>query len=146
MAVVFCGHELCPPPVLDVVARLLSVRGQWIGIGFCMTGVMVIVKILKNCKKAIPPMIAEGKMIILDMDGRVLNASLDTILGPSNLLDPNASFAQMWQKMIVSPIVSTPIFSKVPEKKKTEWNSKFGGRSSGIHIYLVRLNVSLKLK
>jgi hypothetical protein len=32
-----------------------------------MTGVMVIVKILKNCKKAIPPMIAEGKMIILDM-------------------------------------------------------------------------------
>uniref|UniRef100_A0A804LR73 Uncharacterized protein n=1 Tax=Zea mays TaxID=4577 RepID=A0A804LR73_MAIZE len=112
-----------------------------------MTGVMVIVKILKNCKKAIPPMIAEGKMIILDMrdeqkwkniifeagfsdyktilvlgvrfiieDGRVLNASLDTILGPSNLLDPNASFAQMWQKMIVSPIVSTPVFSKVPEK------------------------------
>ncbi|AQK73518.1 hypothetical protein ZEAMMB73_Zm00001d017593 [Zea mays] len=86
------------------------------------------------------------QLLVHNQDGRVLNASLDTILGPSNLLDPNASFAQMWQKMIVSPIVSTPVFSKVPEKKKTEWNSKFGGRSSGIHIYLVRLNVSLKLK
>jgi hypothetical protein len=34
-------------------------------------------------------------------------------LGLSNLLDPNASFAQMWQKMIVSPIVSMFASSKV---------------------------------
>jgi hypothetical protein len=37
-------------------------------------------------------------------------------LGPLHLLDPNANFAQMWQKMILSPIVSTPTSSKVPEK------------------------------
>ena len=39
-------------------------------------------------------------------------------LGPSNLLEPNASFAQMSQKLIVSPIVKTLVFSKVPEKVK----------------------------
>jgi hypothetical protein len=37
-------------------------------------------------------------------------------LGTSNLLDPNASFAQMWQKMIDSPIFSTPSSNKVVEK------------------------------
>lgn len=37
-------------------------------------------------------------------------------LGPSNLLEPNASFSQMSQKIIVSPIVKTLVFSKVPEK------------------------------
>lgn len=37
-------------------------------------------------------------------------------LGPSNLLEPNASFSQMSQKLIVSPIVKTLVFSKVPEK------------------------------
>ncbi|KAL1338185.1 hypothetical protein HN51_032855 [Arachis hypogaea] len=41
-------------------------------------------------------------------------------LGPSNLLEPNASFAQMSQKLIVSPIVKTLVFSKVPEKVR-EW-------------------------
>lgn len=40
-------------------------------------------------------------------------------LGPSNLLEPNASFAQMSQKLIVSPIVKTLVFSKVPEKVAT---------------------------
>ncbi|XP_024015489.1 uncharacterized protein LOC18023569 isoform X2 [Eutrema salsugineum] len=40
-------------------------------------------------------------------------------LGPSNLLEPNASFAQMSQKLIVSPIVKTLVFSKVPEKPVT---------------------------
>lgn len=39
-------------------------------------------------------------------------------LGPSNLLEPNASFSQMSQKLIVSPIVKTLVFSKVPEKVK----------------------------
>lgn len=37
-------------------------------------------------------------------------------LGPSNLLEPNATFTQMSQKLIVSPIVKTLVFSKVPEK------------------------------
>lgn len=37
-------------------------------------------------------------------------------LGPSNLLEPTASFEQMSQKLIVSPIVRTLVFSKVPEK------------------------------
>ncbi|XP_047094934.1 uncharacterized protein LOC124707322 [Lolium rigidum] len=41
-------------------------------------------------------------------------------LGPSNLLEPNASFAQMSQKLIVSPIVKTLVFSKVPEKVR-DW-------------------------
>ncbi|KAL5647663.1 hypothetical protein ACJX0J_042018, partial [Zea mays] len=37
-------------------------------------------------------------------------------LGLLNILDPNASFAQMWQKMIVTLIASTPASSKVLEK------------------------------
>ncbi|KAI4389269.1 hypothetical protein MLD38_001509 [Melastoma candidum] len=41
-------------------------------------------------------------------------------LGPSNLLEPNASFSQMSQKLIVSPIVKTLVFSKVPEKVR-DW-------------------------
>ncbi|CAH8389137.1 unnamed protein product [Eruca vesicaria subsp. sativa] len=52
-------------------------------------------------------------------------------LGPSNLLEPNTSFAQMSQKLIVSPIVKTLVFSKVPEKVRdwideiaSEWRFK----------------------
>ncbi|KAJ6843291.1 uncharacterized protein M6B38_297230 [Iris pallida] len=41
-------------------------------------------------------------------------------LGPSNLLEPTASFGQMSQKLIVSPIVKTLVFSKVPEKVR-DW-------------------------
>ncbi|XP_078442678.1 lysine-tRNA ligase [Wolffia australiana] len=41
-------------------------------------------------------------------------------LGPSNLLEPNASFSQMSQKLIVSPIVKTLVFSKVPDKVR-DW-------------------------
>ncbi|XP_021769921.1 uncharacterized protein LOC110734179 [Chenopodium quinoa] len=41
-------------------------------------------------------------------------------LGPSNLLEPNATFTQMSQKLIVSPIVKTLVFSKVPEKVR-DW-------------------------
>ncbi|GAV65717.1 DUF4336 domain-containing protein [Cephalotus follicularis] len=44
-------------------------------------------------------------------------------LGPSNLLEPKASFAQMSQKLIVSPIVKTLVFSKVPEKVRDWINS-----------------------
>ncbi|PKA65575.1 hypothetical protein AXF42_Ash005909 [Apostasia shenzhenica] len=41
-------------------------------------------------------------------------------LGPSNLLEPTASFSQMSEKLIVSPIVKTLVFSKVPEKVR-DW-------------------------
>ncbi|XVF14353.1 hypothetical protein REPUB_Repub09cG0051800 [Reevesia pubescens] len=40
--------------------------------------------------------------------------------GPSNLLEPNASFAQMSQKLIVSPIIKTLVFSKVPDRVR-DW-------------------------
>lgn len=41
-------------------------------------------------------------------------------LGPSNLLEPDSSFVQMSEKLIVSPIVKTLVFSKVPEKVR-DW-------------------------
>ncbi|GAB2299280.1 hypothetical protein Dimus_033351 [Dionaea muscipula] len=44
-------------------------------------------------------------------------------LGPSNLLEPNSSFSQMSQKLIVSPIVKTLVFSKVPEKVR-DWTDR----------------------
>lgn len=37
-------------------------------------------------------------------------------LGPSDLLEPKNSFSKMSQKLIVSPIIKTLVFSKVPEK------------------------------
>lgn len=37
-------------------------------------------------------------------------------LGPSDLLEPKKTFGQMSKKLIVSPIVKTLVFSKVPEK------------------------------
>lgn len=39
-------------------------------------------------------------------------------LGPSNLLEPERSFAKMSKKLIVSPIIKTLVFNKVPEKVK----------------------------
>lgn len=52
-------------------------------------------------------------------------------LGPSDLLEPQRTFTQMSQKLIVSPIVKTLVFSKVPEKVKnwvdrivTDWPFK----------------------
>ncbi|XP_020538872.1 uncharacterized protein LOC105644126 isoform X1 [Jatropha curcas] len=47
-------------------------------------------------------------------------------LGPSNLLEPKASFGQMSQKLIVSPIVKTLVFSKVPEKVR-DWIDGIAG-------------------
>ncbi|XP_057849355.1 uncharacterized protein LOC131060213 isoform X1 [Cryptomeria japonica] len=41
-------------------------------------------------------------------------------LAPSNLLEPQRTFKQISQKLIVSPIVKTLVFSKVPEKVK-DW-------------------------
>ncbi|BBN01456.1 hypothetical protein MPTK1_2g07530 [Marchantia polymorpha subsp. ruderalis] len=39
-------------------------------------------------------------------------------LGPSNLLEPTQSFRQMSKKLIVSPIVKTLVYNKVPDKVK----------------------------
>ncbi|XP_002990504.2 uncharacterized protein LOC9631551 [Selaginella moellendorffii] len=41
-------------------------------------------------------------------------------LGPSNLLEPEYSFSQVSKRLIVSPIVKTLVFSKVPEKVR-DW-------------------------
>ncbi|XP_008647295.1 uncharacterized protein [Zea mays] len=57
-------------------------------------------------------------------------------LGPSNLLEPNASFAQMSQKLIVSPIVKTLVFSKVPEKVQCVWLT--GSLSDEIQTHVQR--------
>jgi hypothetical protein len=37
-------------------------------------------------------------------------------LGPSDLLEPQQSFATMSMKLIVSPIVKTLVFSKEPDR------------------------------
>ncbi|KAG1347843.1 hypothetical protein COCNU_06G016720 [Cocos nucifera] len=50
----------------------------------------------------------------------VVDNKINRQKGPSNLLEPTASFAQMSQKLIVSPIVKTLVFSKVPEKVR-DW-------------------------
>lgn len=47
-------------------------------------------------------------------------------LGPSNLLEPAASFSQVSKKLIVSPIVKTLVFSKVPEKVR-HWIDRIAG-------------------
>lgn len=53
-------------------------------------------------------------------------------LGPSDLLEPQQSFATMSRKLIVSPIVKTLVFSKEPERVKDwvdrivkDWKFKF---------------------
>ncbi|KAL5987278.1 hypothetical protein ACLOJK_038440 [Asimina triloba] len=50
----------------------------------------------------------------------VIDNEMNRQKGPSNLLEPNASFAQMSRKLIVSPIVKTLVFSKVPDKVR-DW-------------------------
>ncbi|KAE8697480.1 T4P13.26 protein isoform 2 [Hibiscus syriacus] len=73
------------------------------------------VKILSKGKKVIDEPVADNE--INRWERMVLQILL---LGPSNLLEPKASFAQMSQKFIVSPIVKTLVFSKVPEKVR-DW-------------------------
>ncbi|CAM6117338.1 unnamed protein product [Calypogeia fissa] len=40
-------------------------------------------------------------------------------LGPSNLLEPRETFRKMSKKLIVSPIIKTLVYNKVPDKVKT---------------------------
>lgn len=76
------------------------------------------VKILSKGKKVSDEPVVDNKMNRQKGWERMVLQIL--FLGPSNLLEPNASFAQMSQKLIVSPIVKTLVFSKVPEKVK-DW-------------------------
>ncbi|KAG8384646.1 hypothetical protein BUALT_Bualt04G0139500 [Buddleja alternifolia] len=72
------------------------------------------VKILSKGKKVSDEPVVDNKMNLQKGWERMVLQIL--FLGPSNLLEPNASFSQMSQKLIVSPIVKTLVFSKVPEK------------------------------
>ncbi|KAJ7557715.1 hypothetical protein O6H91_04G006600 [Diphasiastrum complanatum] len=44
-------------------------------------------------------------------------------LGPSNLLEPEKTFSQVSKRLIVSPIIKTLVFNKVPDKVKKWVNS-----------------------
>ncbi|KAK1305805.1 hypothetical protein QJS10_CPA10g02037 [Acorus calamus] len=62
-------------------------------------------------------LLSKGKEVL---DEPVVDNKLNRQKGPSNLLEPTASFSQMSQKLIVSPIIKTLVFSKVPEKVR-DW-------------------------
>ncbi|KAL3624038.1 hypothetical protein CASFOL_032854 [Castilleja foliolosa] len=76
------------------------------------------VKILSKGKKVSNEPVVDSKMNLQKGWERMVLQIL--FLGPSNLLEPNASFSQMSEKLIVSPIVKTLVFSKVPEKVR-DW-------------------------
>ncbi|VFQ91961.1 unnamed protein product [Cuscuta campestris] len=78
----------------------------------------VAVKILSKGKQVPDEPIVDTKMNRQKGWERMVLQIL--FLGPSNLLEPNTSFAQVSQKLIVSPIVKTLVFSKVPEKVR-DW-------------------------
>ncbi|KAK1273399.1 hypothetical protein QJS04_geneDACA007947 [Acorus gramineus] len=62
-------------------------------------------------------LLSKGKEVL---DEPVVDNKLNRQKGPSNLLEPTASFSQMSQKLIVSPIIKTLVFCKVPEKVR-DW-------------------------
>ncbi|XP_068336924.1 uncharacterized protein [Pyrus communis] len=76
------------------------------------------VKLLSKGKEVSQEPVVDNKLNCQKGRERIVLQIL--FLGPSNLLEPNASFAQMSQKLIVSPIVKTLVFSKVPEKVR-DW-------------------------
>ncbi|KAK4366614.1 hypothetical protein RND71_014494 [Anisodus tanguticus] len=53
-------------------------------------------------------LLSKGKEV---PEGPVVDNKINRQKGPSSLLEPNSSFAQMSQKLIVSPIVKTLVFS-----------------------------------
>ncbi|XP_048433936.1 uncharacterized protein LOC103955665 isoform X1 [Pyrus x bretschneideri] len=76
------------------------------------------VKLLSKGKEVSQEPVVDNKLNCQKGRERIVLQIL--FLGPSNLLEPNARFAQMSQKLIVSPIVKTLVFSKVPEKVR-DW-------------------------
>ncbi|KAL8137300.1 hypothetical protein V2J09_003301 [Rumex salicifolius] len=76
------------------------------------------VKVLSKGKEVSQEPVVDNKMNLQKGWERMVLQIL--FLGPSNLLEPNTSFVQMSQKLIVSPIVKTLVFSKVPEKVR-DW-------------------------
>lgn len=93
-----------PPEVVSKVALLEAAKNG------------LAVKILSKGKE-IPdePIIDDEKTRQRGWERMVLQI---LFLGPSDLLEPKRSFSQMSRKLIVSPIIKTLVFSKVPEKVK----------------------------
>lgn len=103
-AVIFVPRQ--PPDCISKESLLASAKNG------------LAVKLLSKGKKVSQEPVVDNKMNRQKGWERMVLQIL--FLGPSNLLEPNASFAQMSQKLIVSPIVKTLVFSKVPEKVK-DW-------------------------
>uniref|UniRef100_A0A5B7B5J1 T4P13.26 protein n=1 Tax=Davidia involucrata TaxID=16924 RepID=A0A5B7B5J1_DAVIN len=103
-AVIFVPRQ--PPECISKESLLASAKNG------------LAVKLLSKGKEVPEELVVDNKMNRQKGWERMVLQIL--FLGPSNLLEPNASFAQMSQKLIVSPIVKTLVFSKVPEKVR-DW-------------------------
>ncbi|XP_062231861.1 uncharacterized protein LOC133929206 [Phragmites australis] len=103
-AVIFVPRQ--PPECISKESLLASAKNG------------LAVKILSKGKEVPDEPVVDNKLNLQKGWERMVLQIL--FLGPSNLLEPNASFAQMSQKLIVSPIVKTLVFSKVPEKVR-DW-------------------------
>ncbi|XP_062009828.1 uncharacterized protein LOC133726317 [Rosa rugosa] len=103
-AVIFVPRQ--PPDCISKESLLASAKNG------------LAVKLLSKGKKVSEEPVIDNKMNRQKGWERMVLQIL--FLGPSNLLEPKASFAQMSQKLIVSPIVKTLVFSKVPEKVR-DW-------------------------
>ncbi|CAN1163018.1 hypothetical protein LINPERPRIM_LOCUS32428 [Linum perenne] len=103
-AVIFVPRN--PPECIDKDSLLASARNG------------LAVKILSKGKEVPEGPVVDNPMTRQKGWERMVLQIL--FLGPSNLLEPKASFAQMSQKLIVSPIIKTLVFSKVPEKVR-DW-------------------------
>ncbi|KAG6473103.1 hypothetical protein ZIOFF_067010 [Zingiber officinale] len=99
-AVIFVPRQ--PPECISKESLLASAKNG------------LAVKILSKGKEVPNEPVVDNKLNRQKGWERVLLQIL--FLGPSNLLEPTASFSQMSQKLIVSPIVKTLVFSKVPER------------------------------
>ncbi|CAL5185939.1 unnamed protein product [Lathyrus oleraceus] len=103
-AVIFVSRQ--PPECINKESLLASAKNG------------LAVKILSKGKEVPDEPVVDNKRNLQKGWERMVLQIL--FLGPSNLLEPNASFEQMSEKLIVSPIVKTLVFSKVPEKVR-DW-------------------------
>ncbi|KAJ3696176.1 hypothetical protein LUZ60_001553 [Juncus effusus] len=103
-AVIFVPRD--PPQCISVESLLQSARNG------------LAVKLLSKGREVKDEPVVDSKLTRQKGWERMVLQIL--FLGPSNLLEPTSSFAQMSQKLIVSPIVKTLVFSKVPEKVR-DW-------------------------
>ncbi|KAK1297015.1 hypothetical protein QJS10_CPB15g01329 [Acorus calamus] len=103
-AVIFVPRQ--PPECISNKSLLASARNG------------LAVKLLSKGKEVLDEPVVDNKLNRQKGWERMVLQIL--FLGPSNLLEPTASFSQMSQKLIVSPIIKTLVFSKVPEKVR-DW-------------------------